>query len=368
MDAALGNAKQDADLALVQETVFEAVFQAVEPALVKELLQRREVKQAEIEDAETAMLQGLVEEFRPHAGSMARAFAALGRLDLTLAKAELANKWQMGEVSWQDTRSATQAMSAADGAESATADGKALVDPHWLVEGAFHPVAREAVEARGSAYTPLDLDLKQGVGLITGPNMGGKTVVLKTLGLLQALAQHAMPVPARTFRFCPVERIGAAGGDEQSLISGLSSFGAEMERLSALLREKGRALLLLDETARTTNPEEGEALVTGLASYLLTTGHTALFASHFPGVTGVAGIQTFRVAGLQRDVLDRLETDSAAGDVLRRLQSAMDYRLIKSSRGDVPKDAVRLAKCFGLPQAVIEKTQAVLMRKEDPAR
>src|SRR3569833_3096567 len=149
--------------------------------------------------------------------------------------------------------------------------------------------------------------------------MGGKTVVLKTFGLLQALAQFGMPVPAARFAFHPVERIGLSGGDEQSMDSGLSSFGAEVQRLAELLHGGTRALLLLDEVARTTNPEEGEALAIGLAGYLLHSGHAALMASHFPGVTGVPGIQGFRVAGLQRDVLDELERQGRI-DMVRDLQ------------------------------------------------
>ncbi|ARU60618.1 hypothetical protein CBW65_05620 [Tumebacillus avium] len=364
LDGALGAVKQDGDLVLLQETMFEAVFQAAESAQMTVLLQQRETKLAEIEDQETAALQSLVEAFRPHAGAMLNALEALGRLDLTLAKATLAVKWASQAMSTDSFGAASDVLLDADAEHAASAWQNA--DGSWLLEGGFHPVARRAVEERGGDFTPLSLELTSGTGLITGPNMGGKTVVLKTLGLLQALAQHAMPVPARVFHFQPVERIGMSGGDEQSLQSGLSSFGAEMQRIAALVNAQGRALLLLDEVARTTNPEEGEALAIGLASYLLTTGHIALFASHFPGVTAVPGIQLFRVAGLKSGALDLLTQTNAPDDVLHRLHSAMDYTLLKSRPGDVPKDAVRLAECFGLPQAVLEQTRAVLQRKEGP--
>ncbi|TCP57645.1 MutS-like protein [Tumebacillus sp. BK434] len=365
LDGVLGAARQDGDLVLVQETMFEAVFGVAESAVLTELLQQREAKLTEIEDQETAALHALAEEFRPYARAMAQALEAVGRLDLTLAKAMLAKKWEYGRADW--TASPALSTGETDVAEPASdLQGADAAPAAWLLEGAFHPVARSAVEARGGEFTRLDVELQPGVGLITGPNMGGKTVVLKTLGLLQALAQHAMPVPAKRFRFRPVERIGMSGGDEQSLHSGLSSFGAEMQRIAALVNGQGRALLLLDEVARTTNPEEGEALAIGLASYLLSTGHTALFASHFPGVTEVPGVQLFRVAGLKRGVLDQLAETNAPDGVLHRLHSAMDYTLVKSSPGDVPKDAVRLAECFGLPQAVLDETRAALQRKEGP--
>ncbi|MGZ4113138.1 MAG: MutS-related protein, partial [Tumebacillaceae bacterium] len=169
-------------------------------------------------------------------------------------------------------------------------------------------------------------------------------------------------VPAERFHFQPVDLIGLSGGDEQNMVSGLSSFGGEMQRIAHLLKQKGTALLLLDEVARTTNPEEGEALAIGLASFLVDSSHTAVMASHFTGVTQVAGIQGFRVAGLRTDVLAELEQSGTTGDVLQRLQSAMDYRLVKSDGGEVPKHAVRLAKCFGLPEQVLEKARHVLQQ------
>ncbi|ASS73784.1 hypothetical protein CIG75_01550 [Tumebacillus algifaecis] len=376
LDAALGVARQDADLMLLQDTVFEVVFRTAESLAMTELVQRREAKLAEIEDQETATLQALVEAFRPDVEAMSTALEALGRVDLTLAKAALANKWSAGLPEWitaagQSVVFEVKAEAVACAGLQGVSSAEHPADAHpvyigWSIEAGFHPVAREAVEKRGGTFTTLDFELQPGVGLITGPNMGGKTVVLKTFGLLQALAQHAMPVPARRYRFHPLERIGVSGGDEQSMVSGLSSFGAEMQRLAALVNGTGRALLLLDEVARTTNPEEGEALAIGLASYLLNSGHSALFASHFPGVTEVSGLQLYRVAGLKRSLLDHLQQASEQSDVLQRLQSAMDYTLVKSGPGDVPKDAVRLAECFGLPQAVLDKTQAVLQRKEGP--
>jgi DNA mismatch repair protein MutS2 len=340
----LAKAAADPELTLVQENRFEAVYRVAEPTGVEALRQRRDEVQTQIEDREVLVLQGLADSFRPDVEALRSAWAALGRLDWTLAKALLALKWQ-GEVPkfpvWEK-------------------DEQAL----WRVDAGWHPLARQSVEARGGRFTPLDLVLSPGVGLITGPNMGGKTVVLKTFGLLQALAQHAMSVPAGGFHFQPVERIGMSGGDEQSLTAGLSSFGAEMHRLSGLLRTRGRALLLLDEVARTTNPQEGEALATGLASFLLGSGHMAVLASHFPKLTEIPGLQQFRVAGLRREVLDALQAGGRAEDLLSRLQSAMDYRLVRSDEGAVPHDAVAIARCFGLPDDMIRKTEEVLCGKE----
>lgn len=338
--AAVARAEQDEELRLLAMNMFEAVFEVVEPAESIAWRAQQEQVLLAIEDREADVLRELVQQFRPHVDAVQAALHAVARLDWTLAKAQVALRWQAGEALWLDE----------------------AAEP-WQVVGGWHPAAREAVQKRGGAYTFLDMELACGVGLITGPNMGGKTVVLKTFGLLQALAQYGMPVPAARFAFHPVERIGLSGGDEQSMDSGLSSFGAEVQRLAELLQGGARALLLLDEVARTTNPEEGEVLAIGLAGYLLQSGHAALMASHFPGVTGVPGIQGFRVAGLKRDVLDELERQGRV-DMVRDLQQAMDYRLIPCAGQEVPRDAVRLARCFGLPEGVLQKAQEVLDRKE----
>jgi DNA mismatch repair ATPase MutS len=323
-----------ADLRLQSVNLFEAVFEVIEPPQVLELRAEREQLLTRIEDREAEVLHGLAAALAPHLEALERGYDACGRLDWALAKANAASKWGAGTAHW-------------------------LTDPApWHVEQGWHPTARTSVESRGGTYTPLDLTLSPGVGLITGPNMGGKTLSLKTLGLLQALAQYALPIPAAEFRFHPVERIGWSGGDDQSLVSGLSSFGAEMQRLAALLRAPGRALLLLDEVARTTNPEEGEALAVGLADYLRSSAHTALFASHFPGVTQVAGLQGFRVAGLLPEVLAAWEQDRTSADpdrLLAGLQQAMDYRLLPAQGLDVPRDALRIARLFGLPEEITRK-------------
>ncbi|KEO83422.1 MutS-related protein [Tumebacillus flagellatus] len=340
------------DLRLQGVNVFEAVFEVIEPEAVREMRAERERLLVEIEDREALVLESIVTSLTPYADDLENAYDACGRLDWALAKAAVAQKWGACAAEWNEC-----GVPRVEHNESR--DTSDVLRSGWLLRTGWHPTARTGVESRGGVYTPLDMRLQPGVGLITGPNMGGKTVALKTLGLLQALAQHALPVPADEFRFEPVDRIGWSGGDEQSLVSGLSSFGAEMQRLAALLREPTRALLLLDEVARTTNPQEGERLAVGLAQYLMTTAHSALFASHFPGVTGVPGLQGFRVAGLRPDVWAKWESSQSSTPdperLLAELQQAMDYRLLPAESQDVPQDALRIARLFGLPEEIIRK-------------
>lgn len=369
---AIQRAEQDAELQLQGVNVFEAVFAVVDPPLVEAKRQERELLVTRIEDREIEVLQALVAQLMPHVEKWEAAYDACGRLDWAFAKVQVAQKWNACAAQWIGEAEGGVESGADDwGTQSSekemlpnrSADHRAP----WQVRQGFHPLARSGVESRGGMFTPLDLTLRPGVGLITGPNMGGKTVVLKTLGLLQALAQHALPVPAAAFHFHPVERIGWSGGDEQSLVSGLSSFGAEMQRLASLLENPPPALLLLDEVARTTNPEEGEALAIGLATYLQKSGHTALLATHFPGVTQVPGLQGYRVAGLRQDVLTEWTMKSSPVDperLLGDLHRAMDYRLLPADGQEFPRDALRIAELFGLPEELLTTSRQVFDRKE----
>jgi DNA mismatch repair ATPase MutS len=193
----------------------------------------------------------------------------------------------------------------------------------------------DILEQKGQSFTPVSFRLNQGISLLTGPNMGGKTVALSTAGLLQSLAQYSMPVPAQTFRFRPVERIRFVGGDLQSVEDGLSTFGGEVVRLAEVLKEmqdSGTTLLLLDEVGRATNPMEGEALAVGLARYLHETNAMVLFATHYAGVAETAkeeGWMRWKVAGLG------------------------DRRIVPADSVQSELESLQIAERLGLPREVL---------------
>ncbi|MEL7568130.1 MAG: hypothetical protein AAGU27_25085, partial [Dehalobacterium sp.] len=109
-------------------------------------------------------------------------------------------------------------------------------------------------------FTPISLSFDQKSVVITGANMGGKTVTLKTLGLAVAMAQHGIPVSAESFSGPLFHFLFYAGESKEK--TGLSSFAGEIEQLKVILsRIKERGLILLDEPARSTNPQEGLAIV-----------------------------------------------------------------------------------------------------------
>ncbi len=239
-------------------------------------------------------------------------------------------------------------------------------------EARYLPLA-EALAEDGRSYEPISLEL-DGAGVLTGPNMGGKTAALRTCGFLAACVAFGVPVPARAARlplFDDVTWIGIAapeagaqpaadslGGREARL---LSAFGAEVLALRGFLeRNARRPLLLADEFARTTSPHEGRALLIALLERLRERGACALAATHLHGVAAAAGVTHYAIVGL-KEVPSR---DGAPLDLhaaLERIGRAMDYRIVRVD-GDAPPraDALALADVLGLDPELIARARAAL--------
>lgn len=140
-------------------------------------------------------------------------------------------------------------------------------DDTIVLSGALHPTLLRKRERR-SELVPLDLSFGGACRLlvITGPNTGGKTVVLKTVGLLGAMAMCAVPIPARPgSRYPFLDGIFADIGDQQAIATDLSTFASHLQRiLRAIAGAGSRSLVLIDELGSGTDPEEGGALGTSL--------------------------------------------------------------------------------------------------------
>jgi DNA mismatch repair protein MutS2 len=172
----------------------------------------------------------------------------------------------------------------------------------WLVRSPGPLVLNEARHPLLSTPVPISLNLgdEARVLLVTGPNTGGKTVALKTAGLLALMAQSGLPVPAAPGTQLPVfQAVLADIGDEQSIEQSLSTFSGHLRNVIALLERAGPgSLVLLDELAAGTDPSEGAALARALLQHLLergtltiaTTHHgeLKLFAHSTPGIANAA--------------------------------------------------------------------------------
>jgi DNA mismatch repair protein MutS2 len=152
-----------------------------------------------------------------------------------------------------------------------------------LLREARHPLLEDVLRRHRKAVVPISLTLDPDTStlLISGPNTGGKTVTLKTAGLLALMAQAALPVPAAEAEFPIFDQVLADIGDQQSISESLSTFSAHITRVREMLLEvTADSLVLLDELGRATDPEEGGALGVAVLDYFRRAGAMTLASTH----------------------------------------------------------------------------------------
>jgi DNA mismatch repair protein MutS2 len=152
-----------------------------------------------------------------------------------------------------------------------------------LLRDARHPLLEDVLKRRRKAAVPigLELDRERRTLLISGPNTGGKTVALKTLGLLSLMAQSGLPVPAAEAEFPVFSQVLADIGDYQSIQENLSTFSAHVSHIREMaLDVTPDSLVLLDELGSATDPEEGGALGVAIVEHFRAAGAFTLVSTH----------------------------------------------------------------------------------------
>ncbi len=235
--------------------------------------------------------------------------------------------------------------------------------PAVVFEDASYLPMREELQAQGRSYEPISIALHE-VAVLTGPNMAGKTVALRTCGFIALLTAFGIPVPAKSAQCALFDDIAWLGiGSEPQSEELLSSFAAEVVRLQEILsRPASHSLLLVDEFARTTTPHEGKALLVALLKMLRSRGSTAFAVTHLAGIARDAQARHFAVRGLRDVSGEQPATDLPAA--LAALAKSMDYSIVEV-RGDEQREAgaLALARLLGLNGEVVAEA-ARLMRAE----
>lgn len=235
-----------------------------------------------------------------------------------------------------------------------------IVDEHVIeFEDGRNIQVEDVIKAKGKEYCPISLSLRDGVTLITGANMGGKTISLKLAGQVPILAQYGFFVPAKRARIGLSNYMQILIGDSQSVERGLSSFGSEMEELKEILDHgQKRSLILIDEIASGTNPTEGTALTKSLVDYLIEKPYISLITTHFESVTEREGIVNMQVRGLSDcnfELLNREIQYANRRDRINIISKHMDYRLYRvDNQTQVPKEALSIAAMLGINREIIE--------------
>jgi DNA mismatch repair protein MutS2 len=158
---------------------------------------------------------------------------------------------------------------------------------------ARHPLLERNLKAKGGRVVPTSIELEKAKELvITGPNTGGKTVVLKTAGLLAMMAQSGIPVPADRAEFPIFDAMLADIGDYQSIEQNLSTFSAHVTNIDFISRTATpQSLVLLDELGSATDPEEGAALAVAIAEHFRRLGCITIISTHHTSLK-IFGVNT----------------------------------------------------------------------------
>lgn len=336
--AAIEQARLMPELGETRETLTHVHFKL---KATREAL-RLEREMSRLRQKETALegevLSALSTELREWRDQLEKAAWALGELDYLLRKVQLAYRWDAREPVINR-------------------------EPGPLIlDGAFHPRLRDEVEGRGGRYQPLSLSIDSPVSVVTGPNMGGKTASLATVGLCVSLAQWGFLPPCSRMEFSLYDYVYFQ--PETFGKPGLSSFAAELVAMRELLsRVDERGLILLDEVGRGTNPAQGMALYAAILDYLRRNSgdrSTVIASTHYHGLASALDVPHWQVAGLRAGARGP-EEDEALGDGPKNLDwlyRHMDYRLLKVGPDTpVPQDALTVARVLGLDDEIIRRAE-----------
>lgn len=295
---------------------------------IKQLSRKSDRQEQEIQkyyaeslEWEDRIREMLSQQLQEHANALILNISILAELDVLLAKAQQATELNLCEPK---------------------------IAEDTVYSGLFNPQIRKILNESGKDFQAVDLAIPRGASLITGANMAGKTVILKTTALSQALFQFGFYVPAASASIAPVDDIALIAGDAQDELHGLSSFAAEMLTLNTTiqrLRKGEELLILIDEPARTTNPAEGKALVNALLDLFTSFKVRTIITSHYSGLQ--IPCRTLRVKGFKGQPTERI--------TIHNINDYMDYSLIEETRKEVPHEALYIAGILGVDGELLKK-------------
>ncbi|HTE48159.1 MAG TPA: endonuclease MutS2 [Gemmatimonadaceae bacterium] len=295
----------------------------VEPPAAVEFGNRmRELESEEIEEVERILLE-LTDEVRPRRDEIVATLDAMVELDSLFARARFADTYACSPATM------------------------APASQGFDIRNGRHPL----LLAQGADVVPFDLMMlpAERTLLVSGPNTGGKTVLLKALGLISALAQSGIPAPVGPeSRIAIFDDAFADVGDEQSIEASLSTFSAHLKNLAEILRlATAESLVLIDELGSGTDPVEGAALGWAILEELTARSTMTVATTHLGTLKELAG----QVSGV---VNASLQFDAAA--------LAPTYRLIKGIPGR--SYGISIARRLRLPESVVNRAEERLPRQE----
>ncbi|MGO9097469.1 MAG: endonuclease MutS2 [Bryobacteraceae bacterium] len=302
-------------------TLFVEPLETIE--LNNELVRLTEEEMREVH----RILLEFTQRLREYAVAIGRTIRILGELEILFAKAEFAVEFSCTIPRFGDGETRRLAL-----------------------REARHPLLEDVLRRQRKPVLPVSLVLEGGTRtlLISGPNSGGKTVTLKTVGLLALMAQAGLPVPCAESEFPFFDQVLADLGDQQSIQESLSTFSAHMSRVRDIVSQvTPDSLVLLDELGRATDPEEGGALGVAILDRCRTSGAFSLASTHLLALK-IYGANTEGVL------------NGSMGFNEETLEPTYVLRL-----GAPGKSAgIDIARRLGMPQALLERARAALSTRE----
>ncbi|MCL2217805.1 MAG: hypothetical protein FWB91_12410 [Defluviitaleaceae bacterium] len=272
---------------------------------------------------ESRVLEELAGKLREHIPVFLSNMDNIGILDFTIAKARLALEY--------------------DAVRPKIGGGEVL-----SLQNMWNPYVEDALINK--EMTRISISMDKGVTIITGANMGGKSVALKTAVLNTVLCQLGFFIFAKDAEIPLFDGIYLISEDMPDIGRGLSGFGAEIQRFNEISKRRDFLFIALDEFARGTNPEEGAAIVRGVASYLSESDSISVMTTHYDRVVSQK-FKHYQVAGLSLP-----KTSQDAEKSVSAITAHMDYALVEAGPDTLPpRDALNICKMIGLNKDVLDK-------------
>ena len=318
-----------------KKQVEEELYHAETDARKDELRTKRTRICAEEDSEEMKIRQSMGSQLAPMVGDLLADTDAVGRLDFLIQKARFAVRY--GGVRPE------------------------ITDGHLELVDMVNPELCDLLQEKGRSFVPVTISLDRGATVITGANMGGKSVAMKTVALNVLLLQAGFLVCAKEARMPLFHSVKMLFDDLQSIQSGLSGFGSEIVQFQKALDEveDGFALFLLDEFARGTNPDEGAVIVQAVTRYLNGVDAISLLTTHYDKVAENANAH-YQIIGL-RDVdpeAIRRELAVTGDDGIQVIARHMNYGLYRvEGKSDCPRDALNICRMLSLKPEILAQIE-----------
>ncbi len=325
---------------------YDSTMLRVKPVFPNEymngLIQKEELLNIEAE-VEKKVLKQLSDEIKKEKNHLVEYIKSIEQIDVCIAKARLALKYHLTKP---------------------TFNSKTIL----VKNGEFLPLKLKH-KAAGLKYKPLSATFDSNSILLSGSNMGGKTILFKTIGFLQLLSQMGFYVPAECFETQLYDQIDVLGLTHMQNTEGLSSFGQEVHNLSRAISKPCSMLLLVDELAKTTNATEAKAILYAVLKYVAENKNiTGFFSTHFINIPSIKGVSKYRMKGLNKgEYLNYCEqtTEHTIKEKIKLINSFMQYEVEKDNAKPKQYDALTIAGLLGLNSEILKDANEYLQTKYD---